>query len=406
MLKFDNRILLATILSFSTFLGGCQLFTDSFESAALLDQEGKSSKAIVAYQKYLEHHPASLVASKICYRIAKNYESQSDYSNALNWYEKILKEYPRTDEELHALLDMAALYHDKLKNNSKAMEYDEKAFNRYMDNVQMRDALQALIDAQYQTATVFFSQKVYKNAADTLDGIYKTYPVALISPDTRAKIDYLSDRSRRALTIAKASVDSIILRSEIPFNKSNESDFMPANQDDDILPSPDGGYLAERKKGPKGVYYLYVAKVPVKDDKAVFNLVPQTFGADKPTWSPDGRELVYWRVARGRRKLEKTNIKTKITQTLFYTKSNSLGIHPAYHPAGNKIVYVYEKRVCLINVGDNFNKQLLKTNLKLDYTADLTWSMDGTMVRCRQTTSHGKAIDELLVLDVSNTNSP
>jgi len=371
-----------------------------------LDQEGKSSQAIAAYQNYLKHHPTSLVAAKIYYRIAKNYEVQSDYSNALNWYEKILKEYPQTDEELHSLLDMAALYHDNLKNTSKAMEYDQKAFNRYMDNIQMRDALQALIDAQYQTATAFFMQKGFKNAADVLDGIYKTYPVALISPDTRAKIDSLDDRSKRALMIAKTSVDSIVLRSEIPFNKSNEADFLPAIQDENILLSPNGSFLAERKKGPKGVYYLYVAKAPVKDDKAVFNLVPQTFGADMPTWSPDGNELVYWRVSKGWRKLERTNVKTKTTQTLFKTKSNSLGIHPAYHPAGNKIVYVYEKRVCLINVGDNFDKQLLKTNLKLDYTADLTWSMDGTMVRCRQSTNHGKAVDELLVLDVSTTNNP
>lgn len=404
---------LASALLFFLCLGsltGCRLFSVSYESAAQLDQTGKPAEAIQAYLAYLKDHNGSPLTARIYYRVAKNYELQSEYDQALSWYQKILSEFPQTDEEIHALLDLAALYQDKLKNSSKALEYNERAFNRYMDNVQIRAAIQGLIDVQYSTATAFYTAKSYKSVTGALDSIYKTYPVVFISPDTRAKIDSLADRSRRAEEISTASVDTMVLKDEIPFNKSFEGDF-PAEEEatDKVIASPDGSCLASRKKASNGVFYLYVAQVPAKGDQVVFKLIKQTFGADKPCWSPNGDELVYWRTARGLRKLEKTNIKTMVTQSLFYTKSQNIGMHPAYHPAGNKVAYIYEGRVCLINTGDTLYKQLLKTKQKLDYTADLAWSTDGTMIRCSQadkSDKQKKIYDELLLLDVSAAGNP
>ena len=395
-----------TAVACFTLVGGCQFFNDSFESVSFLDQSGKSAQAIQGYQDYLKKYPMTSLSPRIYYRLAKNYEAQSDFTDAIKWYEKILGEYPHTDEELHALLDLAALYQEKLKNPSKASEYNQRAFSRYMDNIQIRDAIQSMIDAQYLTATAQFSQKNYKGTDDALDVIAKTYPPVFIQPDTRAKIDSLADLSRRAQGIAKASVDWIILKSEIPFNKSYEPDFLPPVKDDQVMQSPDGNYLAERKRAPNGNYYLYVAKISSQSDKATFNLIPQTIGAELPAWSPDGQDLVYWQTGRKIRKLQKTNVQSRITQTLFFTRSNSLGIHPAYHPAGNKIAYIYEGRVCLVNTGDTSYKQLLKTSQKLDYTADLAWSMDGTMIRCSQTDKSGKPTDEVLVLDISAPTNP
>ncbi len=405
-----QSLVFLALISCLAFLGGCKWFSVSYESAAQLDQAGKSSQAIEAYLSYLKDHPGSSLAPLIYYRVAKNYEIQSDYNNSLDWYQKILSEFPQTDEEIHALLDLAGLYQDKLKNSSKALDYSQRAFTRYMDNMQLKGAIQSLIDAQYLTATAFYSQKSYKDVTGALDSIYKTYPVLFISPESRAKIDSLADRSRRAEEVSKASVDTIVLRDEKPFNKSFEADFpQEAEGTDKIIASPDGTFIAARKKGPKGVFYLYVAQVPAKGDQVLFKLVRQTFGADKPAWSPNSEDLVYWRTAGGLRKLEKTNIKTMVTQTLFYTKSQNIGIHPAYHPAGNKVAYVYEGRVCLINTGDSQYKQLLKTKQKLDYTAELAWSTDGTMIRCAQADKldpQKKIYDELLVLDISAAGNP
>ena len=39
------------------------------------------------------------------------------------------------------------------------MDYNQQAFNRYMDNNQIKDAIQSLIDAQYLTATVLYTEK-------------------------------------------------------------------------------------------------------------------------------------------------------------------------------------------------------------------------------------------------------
>lgn len=399
-------VVFPTILLFCLgILGGCQYLGGSFESAADLDKEGKSAQAIQAYQSYLAHHPASVLAAQVDYRIAKNFEAQSDFTDAIQWYEKVLRDFPRTDEELHALLDLATLYRDKLKNPSKAMDYNQKAYDRYMENVQIRDAIQSLIDAQYSTATSMFTQKNYKSAGETLDNVYKTFPLVFIQADTRAKIDSLADRSRRAQDIANASVDWIVLKSELPFNKSYESDFTPII-DERVIQSPDGGFLAERKRAPNGKFYLFVAKVSDKSDSAVFHPLTQSFGAEMPAWTLDGRYLVYWQAVGKNRKLQKTDVRTKITQTLFSSQSSYLGIHPAYHPAGNKIAYVYAGKVCLANTDGAGYKQLLKTSQKLDYTAELSWSSDGTMIRCRQVNKRKKVTDDLLVLDVSAPNNP
>ena len=393
------------LLFFLALLNGCQYLGGSFESASDLDKAGKSTDAIQAYQSYLTHHPNSVLVAQVDYRIAKNYAAQSDYTEAIQWYEKILRDFPRTDEELHALLDLATLYRDKLKNPSKAMDYNQKAYDRYMENIQIRDAIQSLIDAQYSTATALYVEKNYKSAGETLGNVYKTFPLIFIQADTRAKIDSLADRARRAQDIAAASVDWIVLKNEQPFNKSYEGDFPPV-KDEQVLQSPDGDFLAERKKASNGKYYLFVAKVPAKSDNAVFRPLLQSFGAEMPAWTLDGRYLVYWQTSGSDRKLQKTDVKTKITQTLFRTKSSYLGIHPAYHPAGNKIAYVYAGKVCLANTDGAGYKQLLKTSQKLDYTAELSWSSDGTMIRYRQANKRKKITDDLMVLDVSAPNNP
>jgi len=403
--KPRNSLLELGLLALLGSLGGCQFFGDSYEAAVKFEKAGQSQQAIQAYQDYLKNHPNTDLGARITYHIAKNYAAQSDLNNAIHWYEKVASDYPHTDEELHALLDLATLYQQKLKTPTKAMEYAQRAFARYLENGQIRDAVQILVEAKYLTADALFTSKNFKGSAAELESLYKTFPAGFIAPDTQAKVDSLADRSRRALEIGKASVDLITLKSEIPFTKSYEGDFPPEITGEAKMLSPDGTYIAARKKGPNGVYYLYVAKVPAKGDEARFDLLKQTFGADRPTWSPDSKELVYWRSKKGYQKLEKTAVKTLVTQTLFYTKNNHLGIHPAYHPAGNKIAFTYAGRLCLVNIGDNTNKQLLKTNLKLDYTAELSWSSDGTLLRCRQTDKHGKVTDELLLLDVVGSSN-
>jgi tetratricopeptide (TPR) repeat protein len=413
---------MATLLACVGVLAGCQLFTDSYESAVSLDQNGKSAEAVKAYQGYLKNHANSSQAPEIYYRIAKNYEAQSDYKNALQWYGQILTAYPKTDEAVHSLLDMAAIYSSKLKDSAKAMEYDQKAFNRYMDNGQLRDAVQSLIEAQYQNALISFNQKDYKKAEAAAATIFQIYPTSLLLPATHTKVQLLVDRARRAESIAAASVDTIILSQETAFVPSDAAYFSQAAASEKSLPSPDGSHLVSRKKGSDGFYYLYIAKTP-KKGKADFKRLAKTKGAHQPAWSPDGQELVYCRTVKKERMLEKVNVKTKTIQLLFSTQSPTLGVCPVFHPAGNKIAYVYEGRVCLINdgnkatyvyegsassgnIGATYFKQLLKTKLKLEYTAKLEWSMDGTVIRCRQNDSHGKPVDELLALDIAASSNP
>jgi tetratricopeptide (TPR) repeat protein len=422
-MKSPSFRLLILFLPFLAVLTSCQYFTPSFESATALDQAGKHGEAIRAYQTYLQKHPSAPQGSIIYYRIAKNYEAQADYQSSLQAYEKVLVEYPETDEALHALLDIAALYRDKLKNSAKAMEYDQRAFNRYMDNGQLREAVQPLIEAQYQTALASFNQRDYKKAMEIAEQTFQIYPAGLFSKGVHSKIEAFADRARRAGSVSVASVDSVILKDEIPFDKSEESDFTDQKPTGKVSLSPDGNDLITRKKAADGVFYLNIAKAPKKGKKAVFKRLVKTSGAIQPSWSPDGSELIYCRIAKRQRTLEKLNLKTRTIQTLFSTQSQKLGIYPVFNPAGNKIAYIYEGRIGLINTGNKtpyiyngsaalnnaegtYFKQLLKTKQTFDAATEVEWSADGTMIRCRQADKQGKIMDELLVLDVVSPLNP
>jgi Tol biopolymer transport system component len=98
-------------------------------------------------------------------------------------------------------------------------------------------------------------------------------------------------------------------------------------------------------------------------------------------------------------------LKTGKSLTIFHSDDASLGLYPVYHPSGSKIAFVYDGNAWLVN-SDGTDKTLLKTNEKLDYTAHLTWSGDGTMLRCQMEGKKQKAVDEVLTLDVGGTFNP
>ncbi|HVM32819.1 MAG TPA: hypothetical protein VMU88_06775 [bacterium] len=377
---------------------GCQR-NNELETAAALEKAGQGNRAIQLYQAYLKKYPASPLTARVYYLTAKDYGQAADYANAMLWYEKVIAQYPQSPEGLQALLDEAALYKDKLKDNAKATRYSEKAVGQYFANGQIKDDIQFLVEAQYQSATAFFAKKDYKSANQVASSIFAAYPVLFVSPDSRARVEALMDRARRALGMAQLDSSAVSIRSEEPFNKSFEADFA-ANTPTaaDRVVSPNGDWVVSRKQAGKS-YYLYLAKEDLKSGKLVFKIVPHTSGANLPAWSPDEGALVYLRQTGGVRRLEKMDLRTQKASTVFHSDDASLGLYPVFHPSGSKIAFVYGGNVWLVNA-DGTDKSLLKTNERLDYTAHLTWSADGTLLRCQTDPKKRKTFDEVLTLDV------
>lgn len=388
------------VLAAAWLLGGCQMFSDSFETAAQLDQKNQGDQALKAYQTYLKNHPQSVLAPRIYLRIAALNQANSQYEAALDWYTKVHSEFPGTDEDLHSLLNIADLYRNNLKDQAKAVDFSKKAFDLYLNYNQIHDAVQTVIVSQLGAATTLFYQKKYLEAGEMLRNLLESYPSSLVLPETRAKVEALQDRVRREELIAGCDATALKLRSETPFNNSFMADFpaSPSQLEAGLL-SPDGHLLVSRKKAPNGVVYLYLAKVSPNSNEVSFRLLPQTFGAEVPTWSSDSDSLVYERKVGKLRKLEKTSLSKKTTHTLFYapdTRVPLLGLHPAFHPSGNKIAFVYDGKLWCMNA-DGLNKSLLKTTQKFDYTSELSWSFDGTMIRGKQGGTN--PADDLLILD-------
>ena len=383
---------------------GCQR-NNELETASALEKAGQYDRAILLCQNYLKKYPASALTPRVYYGIAKDYGREADYADAMVWYEKIIAQFPQTPEGLQALLDESALYKDKLKNTAKAYSYSEKAVGQCFSNSQIKDDIQFLVEAQYQSATAFFAKKDFKSSNQVAASIFEAYPVLFVNPDARAKVEALVDRTRRALGLAQMDSSEASIRSEEPFNKSFEVEFDSNTLTaQNRVPSPLGDFVVSRKQVGKS-YYLYLAKTDPKSEKLTFKIIPHTSGANLPNWSPDEAGLVYLRSIGGGRRLERMDLKTGKSQTIFHSDDASLGLYPVYHPSGSKIAFVYDGNVWLVN-GDGTDKTLLKTNEKLDYTAHLTWSGDGTLLRCQMDGKKQKPVDEVLTLDVGGTFNP
>ena len=385
-------------------MGGCQMFSDSFEAASQLDLKGQSAQAEKAYAGYLKNHPKTVLAPRIYLRLAALNLDNSQFEEALNWYKKIDTEFHDSSENLNGLLNTADLYRNQLKDQAKAEEYSKKALELCFSNTQIHDAVQTVILVQLGGATASFYQKKYKEAGEQIRTLVESYPASLVLPELRAKVDALQDRIRRANLIAGCDATALWLKSEMPFNNSLTVDFPPLGTGvESGLLSPDGKWLVSRKRAKNNIYYLYLANVSTNSNAVTFKLLPQTFGAEVPTWSLDSQSLVYERQVGKLRKLEKTSFAQKTTRTLFYipqARIPNLGFHPSYHPAGNKIAFVYDGKMWIMNA-DGLNVTLLKTKQKFDYTSELSWSLDGTMIRCQQGGS--TPIDDCLTLDATTS---
>jgi tetratricopeptide (TPR) repeat protein len=382
-------------------LGGCKYFSDTLEGATRLDQMGQRSQALEAYQAYLKGHPQSLWKAPIYLRIALLNQLNSRYDEAIRWYLKITKEFPGSSECQRALFDLSDLYRNQLKDPANAEDYSKRALVMYLNDPQVRDSVQTDVSSQWNAANALFYKKNFRGAGEIARNILESYPSNMVQPTLWAKVEFIKDRVRRVGIISDGDATSIKLISESPFNNSYSSDF-PAPVTglmDSGWYSPDGKYLVSRKKSSNGIFYLYLAKVSLNSDSVTFKLLPQTFGAEAPVWSPDSQSLVYEHVVRKYRKLEKTSLELNSSHSLFYTnftKASNLGFHPAYHPAGNKIAFVYQGDLCVMDA-DGTNVNRLKTKQKFDYTSKLSWSFDGTMIRCQQ---EGKnPVDDLIDLD-------
>ncbi len=264
----------------------------------------------------------------------------------------------------------------------------------------IRSALQTLTDAQYLTATAYYNQRDFVKADQAARQIFKTYPSGFLPADTRAKVETLVDRVGRAEAIARADAMMITLREEVSFNKSFEADF-PARVtlDNGTSPSPDGQYLIKTKAPTGKSPGLYWGKVQGPRADVKYQWIPGSQGAVFPVWSPNSQEFVYRRAAGIQHVLDKYDLKTRKSQTLFSTPADSLGIQSDYHPAANKIAFIYAGSVWIINANGT-NKSMLKTKQKINYTAQIRWSTDGTMIHFLQQDAKGKPVEGVLILDI------
>jgi tetratricopeptide (TPR) repeat protein len=382
------------VLLLAVLAAGCAK-KPTWEAAQALETEKKYAMAVKAYEAYLKRYPQTPMAVEAKIHMAQCEENLGAYDQAITRYREIVDSNPGAEAEIKSYLGMGFLYRDRLHQEPQALEAFEKALTRYLTQDEVRSAIKSLVEAKLQTAAAMFNRKEFQDAAQVARTVLQTYPEPFVPADARARALFLVDRIERGDRLSKADSDQVFVVNETDYNESFQTDFSPAAPREETLLSPDGTRRAMVKK-VKGIPFLYIGTE--KAGKTDYKLVPSSAGVENPVWSPNGKELAFYRKIGKIQKLDRADAGTRKVKNLYYAQNGTLGRKPKYDPAGGKIAFVYAQTVWVINA-DGTNKTKLKTTQPVDPMADLSWSADGTLVRYLQSAKDGASVDRLITLD-------
>ncbi|MCX6149988.1 MAG: tetratricopeptide repeat protein [Ignavibacteriales bacterium] len=134
---------LSTIFAMILFFTGCSKSDKGFWDDALkFQKEGKVNEAINSYEMIVEKHSQSPLANKALFEIAKLYhgnavknaDGKESLKKAVQYYDRIFKEYPKSEEAPKALFMKGFVQSNDFKDFDAAKITFQKFIDTYPNN--------------------------------------------------------------------------------------------------------------------------------------------------------------------------------------------------------------------------------------------------------------------------------
>jgi tol-pal system protein YbgF len=118
---------------------------DSYKKAYTLHENKKYKESFRAFLKYIESYPNGSMVPNARFWLADSLYGQNEYELAILEYQKVIDSYPKHDKAAAALLKEGFAF-EKLKDNATAKIVYEKLLAEYPDSNQVESARKRLKD--------------------------------------------------------------------------------------------------------------------------------------------------------------------------------------------------------------------------------------------------------------------
>lgn len=164
------------------------------EIAACFLEQGDVEQALQEYQYIIEDYPRSLAAAEACFRVGLIYQDKKkDYPKAKEYFERVFKENPRSEFVLQARIYNTNI--NKMLRLQKSIA--EKSTQLSSDTLETEKIIEELVRDKFLLAESFlFHFSLIDSALAQYNDILQNYPHSQYCPKTLYALGYVYDKMK------------------------------------------------------------------------------------------------------------------------------------------------------------------------------------------------------------------
>ncbi|MCM8786255.1 MAG: tetratricopeptide repeat protein [Candidatus Omnitrophica bacterium] len=164
--------------------------------ARLYEKQKRYEESLETYKKCLDLASTSQEVTMIKTKIANCYIYQKQPLLAINIYDEIIKEYPKTEFAGEAQFLKANIYHRFIKDYEKAINEYEKLIKEYPNHwsIKIPHSLQCI-------ANCYWELKKYEDAIKIFERIITNYPNTSFEKYAKLCIEFINEYDKKGKTV-------------------------------------------------------------------------------------------------------------------------------------------------------------------------------------------------------------
>lgn len=131
----NDALQMFLLISDNTVEDSTQVALKKYSKADFLAFQNKNDLALAEFKKILDQHKSESIADETLFQMAKIYEKQQNWTEALKYYQEIIDKHAEDIYIDEAYFFSAEIYNKQLANTEKAKTYYEKIIFNHPDSI-------------------------------------------------------------------------------------------------------------------------------------------------------------------------------------------------------------------------------------------------------------------------------